>query len=69
MDTSQRTGIISPAEGYRYDTDTKTIWNYNGTVWINSVSNNLPSAQVFVGDINGEAAADYPALLQLAIRD
>jgi hypothetical protein len=38
-------------------------------VWINSVSNNLPSAQVFVGDINGEAAADYPALLQLAIRD
>jgi hypothetical protein len=58
MDTSQRTGIISPAEGLQvYDTDTKTIWNYNGTVWINSVSNNLPSAQVFVGDINGEAAA------------
>jgi hypothetical protein len=41
MDTSQRTGIISPAEGLQvYDTDTKTIWNYNGTVWINSVSNN-----------------------------
>jgi hypothetical protein len=39
-DTSQRTGIISPAEGLQvYDTTTKTIWNYNGTVWINSVSN------------------------------
>jgi hypothetical protein len=57
-DTSQRTGIISPAEGLQvYDTTTKTIWNYNGTVWINSVSNDLPSTQVFVGDINGEAAA------------
>jgi hypothetical protein len=39
MDTSQRTGIISPAEGFaglRY-CYSKTIWNYNGTVWINSV--------------------------------
>jgi hypothetical protein len=38
-------------------TTNKTIWNYNGTVWINSVSNDLPSTQVFVGDNGGEAAA------------
>ena len=36
MTTAQRTAIVSPALGLLvFDTDTKTIWAYNGTVWTN----------------------------------
>ncbi len=34
MTTTQRTAIASPAEGLQaYDTDTKSIWTFDGTVW------------------------------------
>ncbi|QCX40638.1 hypothetical protein FF125_20155 [Aureibaculum algae] len=34
MTTTQRTAIVSPALGLLvYDTDTKSIWNYDGTAW------------------------------------
>ncbi len=36
MTTAQRTAIASPALGLMvFDTDTKTIWVYNGTTWAN----------------------------------
>ena len=39
MTTVQRTAIASPAAGLQvYDTDTKTNWYYNGTVWVNGSS-------------------------------
>lgn len=35
MTTTQRTAITTPALGLLvYDTDTKSIWNYDGTAWI-----------------------------------
>ena len=34
MNTAGRTAIASPAEGLQvYDTDTKSVWTYNGTEW------------------------------------
>ena len=34
MTTAQRTAIASPALGLlTYDTDTKSVWNYDGTAW------------------------------------
>lgn len=37
MTTSNRTGITSPATGLQvYDTDTNTIWLFDGTVWVES---------------------------------
>lgn len=39
MTTAQRTAIASPANGLIvYDTDTKSVWFYNGTSWINMVA-------------------------------
>ena len=36
MTTVQRTGIVSPANGLLvYDTNVKSFWYYNGTVWTN----------------------------------
>ena len=35
MTTAQRTAIATPAMGLLvYDTDTKSIWNYDGTAWV-----------------------------------
>ncbi|MBJ2173817.1 hypothetical protein JBL43_06175 [Aureibaculum sp. A20] len=35
MTTTQRTAIVSPALGLlTYDTDTKSVWNYDGTAWV-----------------------------------
>lgn len=35
MTTTQRNSISSPSEGLQvYDTDTKTVWVYNGSIWI-----------------------------------
>ena len=34
MTTVQKDAIVIPAEGLQvYDTDTKSVWTYNGTVW------------------------------------
>jgi hypothetical protein len=39
MTTAQRTAIASPANGLiTYDTDTKSVWYFNGTSWINMVA-------------------------------
>ena len=36
MTTAQRTTIVAPANGLLvYDTDTKSFWYYNGTMWTN----------------------------------
>ena len=36
MNSSQRTGIATPAQGLLiYDTDTNTFWFYNATAWTN----------------------------------
>lgn len=38
MGSTERSGITSPASGLHvYDTDTKSLWYYNGTLWVNSV--------------------------------
>ena len=35
MTTTQKTAISNPAIGLQvYDTDTKSIWSYNGTAWV-----------------------------------
>ncbi|MCF6296480.1 MAG: hypothetical protein L3J08_00600 [Flavobacteriaceae bacterium] len=35
MTTAQRTAIVSPAMGLQvYDTETKSVWNYNDTSWV-----------------------------------
>lgn len=40
MTTAQRTAIATPALGLLvFDTDTKTIWAYNGTAWVNLSTN------------------------------
>jgi hypothetical protein len=39
MTTAQRSAITSPATGLQvYDTDTNSLWLYNGTAWINAAS-------------------------------
>ncbi len=39
MSSSQRTSIASPATGLQvYDNNTNSIWYYNGTIWINTLS-------------------------------
>ena len=39
MTSAQRSAIVSPALGLLvFDTDTKTIWAYNGTLWTNLTS-------------------------------
>lgn len=51
MTTAQKNAIASPATGLVvYDTDLKTIANYNGTSWV-SLTANAPSQQVYTGTI------------------
>jgi hypothetical protein len=39
MTSAQRNGIASPANGLHvFDTNTNSLWYFNGTVWINTVS-------------------------------
>lgn len=39
MTTAQRTAIANPANGLQvYDTDTNSLWFYNGTTWVQSAS-------------------------------
>jgi hypothetical protein len=59
MTTAQRTAITAPANGLLiYDTDVKSFWYYNGTLWTNLVGNSgltLPFSKIVV-------APDVPAL-------
>lgn len=46
MTSAQRTSIVSPASGLQvYDTNTNSIWYYNGTFWVNT------QAMASVGDV------------------
>lgn len=46
MTTAQRTAIASPATGLLvYDTDTLTVWQYNGTGWVEVGSGGAGGAQ------------------------
>jgi hypothetical protein len=60
MTTTQRTAMFTvataTAEGLQvYDLTTQSIWNYNGTAWINKFSNALAESFVFVGNATGVA--------------
>ncbi len=52
MTTAQRTAIITPANGLLvYDTDAKSFWYYNGSVWTNLEGNaglTLPYSKIVV---------------------
>ncbi len=55
MTSAQRTSIASPASGLQvYDTNTKSIWYFNGTFWVNT------QAMATEGDIkSGIQVADH----------
>ncbi len=55
MTSAQRTGIASPANGlYVFDTNTNSLWYYNGTLWINTI------AEASLGDVkSGFQTADH----------
>ncbi|MFB0904196.1 MAG: hypothetical protein QMB11_07435 [Nonlabens sp.] len=51
-----RTSMTGMAEGLQvYDLGSKSVWIHNGTNWVNSLTNSLPPANLFVGDANGVA--------------
>lgn len=46
MTSLQRNNIVTPSLGLQvYDTNTNSVWYFNGTVWINSASFYIPTAQ------------------------
>ncbi|MCP9764023.1 hypothetical protein EGI31_13790, partial [Lacihabitans soyangensis] len=48
MTTAQRTAIVAPTAGLQvYDTDTKTNWFHNGTIWVNT---NVTSGSKWTND-------------------
>ena len=55
MTSVQRTSIVSPASGLQvYDTNTNSIWYYNGTFWVNT------QAMASIGDVkSGIQTADH----------
>jgi hypothetical protein len=55
MTTVQRNAIATPANGLQvYDTNTNSIWYYNGSFWVNTL------AMATVGDVkSGVQAADH----------
>ena len=61
MTSAQRTSIASPASGlYVYDTNTKSLWYYNGALWINTV------AESTLGDMkSGFQSADHSGWIKL----
>ena len=61
MTSIQRTSISSPVSGlYVYDTNTKSLWHFNGTVWINTVSESS------LGDVkSGFQTADHAGWILL----
>jgi hypothetical protein len=61
MTSAQRTSIASPASGlYVFDTNTKSLWYYNGAMWINTI------AEATVGDMkSGFQSADHSGWIKL----
>jgi hypothetical protein len=61
MTSVQRTSIASPASGlYVFDTNTNSLWYYNGTLWINT------TAEASFGDVkSGFQAADHSGWIKL----
>lgn len=57
----QRTAIATPATGlYVFDINTNSLWYYNGTIWINTVSEATP------GDVkSGFQVADHAGWIKL----
>lgn len=55
MTSAQRIAIVSPATGlYVFDTNTNSLWYFNGSLWINTV------AEAYLGDVkSGFQAADH----------
>ena len=74
MATAERTAIASPASGLQvYDTDTKTIWYFDGTVWVEQASGSAakfvdgtnPADAVFTGGYVGIGTAEPLRLLHI----
>lgn len=61
MTSAQRAGIATPAAGlYVFDTNTNSLWYYNGALWINTVSEST------YGDMkSGFQAADHSGWIKL----
>lgn len=61
MTSAQRAGIATPAAGlYVFDTNTNSLWYYNGSLWINTVSEST------YGDMkSGFQAADHSGWIKL----
>lgn len=61
MTSVQRNAIVAPAAGlYVYDTNTKSLWYYNGALWINT------SSEATLGDMkSGFQAADHAGWIKL----
>lgn len=60
MTTAQRTAIASPPQGLLvYDTDTATVWQYNGAGWIEVGSGGTAGAQYNVIENFGFEATTY----------
>lgn len=54
--TTQRNAIATPAEGLQvYDTDTKSVWVYDGTAWVAATA----TSGNWVEDTNGDIVLDY----------
>jgi microcystin-dependent protein len=61
LTSAQRSSIASPAAGlYVFDTNTNSLWYYNGAIWINTVSEST------YGDMkSGFQAADHSGWIKL----
>lgn len=61
LTSAQRAAISAPATGlYVFDTNTKSLWYYNGALWINTVSEST------LGDMkSGFQAADHSGWIKL----
>jgi hypothetical protein len=59
MNSQQRTDITAPASGlFVYDTDTKSFWFYNGTVWTN-LSLSATPGWLLTGNAGSNAGTDF----------
>ena len=76
MATAERTAIASPASGLQvYDTNTKSIWYFDGTVWVEQASGSAakfvdgtnPADAVFTGGYVGIGIPEPLSLLHVNI--
>lgn len=61
MTSAQRSAIVSPVNGLQvYDTNTNSIWYFNGTYWVNTL------AMASAGDVkSGVQSADHSGWILL----